>query len=139
MGYAEYIRVLLRPVGIYAFVPGNIGNGEIESIGTALDDCEAVGEDGAREALVPTAEDWGLALREALFAKRPAAPTLELRRAAILALLQISGDGFTTESINRALSGCGIQAVVAETEQNGRAGTQQAFLPSMRARRTNIS
>lgn len=75
MGYAEYIRVLLRPVGIYAFVPGNIGNGEIESIGTALDDCEAVVEEGEREALVPTAEDWGLALREALFAKRPAAPT----------------------------------------------------------------
>ena len=135
MGYAEYIRVLLRPVGIYAFVPGNIGNGEIESIGTALDDCEAVVEEGEREALVPTAEDWGLALREALFAKRPAAPTLELRRAAILALLQISGDGFTTESINRALSGCGIRAVVAETEQNGRvrvtfpntAGIPEAF------------
>ena len=120
MGYAEYIRGLLRPVGIYTFAPGSIGNGEIESIGAALDGCEAAVEESEREVLVPTAKDWGLALREVLFAKKPAAPTLELRRAAILALLQISGDGFTIESINRALSGCGIRAVVAETGQSGR-------------------
>ena len=113
MGYAEYIRGLLRPVGIYTFAPGSIGNGEIESIGAALDGCEAAAEESEREVLVPTAKDWGLALREVLFAKKPAAPTLELRRSAILALLQISGDGFTIESINRALSGCGIRAVVA--------------------------
>ena len=81
---------------------------------------EAAAEESEREVLVPTAKDWGLALREVLFAKKPAAPTLELRRAAILALLQISGDGFTIESINRALSGCGIRAVVAETGQSGR-------------------
>lgn len=120
MGYAEYIRGLLRPVGIYTFAPGSIGNGEIESIGAVLDGCEAAAEESEREVLVPTAKDWGLALREVLFAKKPAAPTLELRRAAILALLQISGDGFTIESINRALSGCGIRAVVAETGQSGR-------------------
>ena len=107
MGYAEYIRGLLRPVGIYTFAPGSIGNGEIESIGAVLDGCEAAAEESEREVLVPTAKDWGLA-------------TLELRRAAILALLQISGDGFTIESINRALSGCGIRAVVAETGQSGR-------------------
>ena len=85
MGYAEYIRGLLRPVGIYTFAPGSIGNGEIESIGAALDGCEAAAEESEREVLVPTAKDWGLALREVLFAKKPAAPTLELRRSAILA------------------------------------------------------
>ena len=78
MGYAEYIRGLLRPVGIYTFAPGSIGNGEIESIGAALDGCEAAVEESEREVLVPTAKDWGLALREELFAKKPAAPTLEL-------------------------------------------------------------
>ncbi len=69
MGYAEYIRGLLRPVGIYTFAPGSIGNGEIESIGAALDGCEAAAEESEREVLVPTAKDWGLALREVLFAK----------------------------------------------------------------------
>ena len=76
MGYAEYIRGLLRPVGIYTFAPGSIGNGEIESIGAVLDGCEAAAEESEREVLVPTAKDWGLALREVLFAKKPAAPTL---------------------------------------------------------------
>ncbi len=60
MGYAEYIRGLLRPVGIYTFAPGSIGNGEIESIGAALDGCEAAAEESEREVLVPTAKDGAL-------------------------------------------------------------------------------
>lgn len=119
MAYALYLKNLLLPLGIYTFRKGSISGGEIESIGAALDGVEAAVEEEEREALVPTAEDWGLSLMESLFAKRPAAPTLELRRAAIAALTQISGDGFTTEAINRALSGCGIKAIVEETGTPG--------------------
>lgn len=119
MSYAVHLKNLLLPLGIYTFREGSISGSEIESIGAALDGVAAAIEEGEREALVPTAEDRGLAMMEALFAKKPAAPTLELRRAAIAALSQISGDGFTAEAINRALGGCGITASVAETEERG--------------------
>ena len=116
--YAAYIKTLLRPLGIYTFREGSISGSEIESIGAALDGCAAELEEGEREALVPTAQDWGLAQMEALFAKKPAAPSLELRRNAIAALTQIGGDDFTVTAINRAL-GSGVKAVVQETDMIG--------------------
>ncbi len=119
MSYASYLKNLLLPLGIYTFREGSLSGGEIESVGAALDGVAAAAAAAEREALVPTAEGCGLTMMEALFAKKPAAPTLELRREAIAALTQINGDGFTAEAINRALSGCGIRADVAETGELG--------------------
>ena len=119
MGYAAYLKELLAPLGVYTFREGSISGGEIESIGQALDTCADGLEEIEREMLVPTAKGRGLAKVESLFAKKPAAPTLELHRAAIEALLQINGDCFTKGAINRTLSGCGIVAEVQETEQPG--------------------
>ena len=119
MGYAQYLRDLLEPLGIYTFTDGSASGGAVEAAGAALDGVSAALEEAEREALVPTAEDWGLAQLEDLFAKHPVSPTLELRRAALCALLQIGGDDFTVEAINRALSGCGIKAEVAELEETG--------------------
>ena len=110
MGYAQYLRDLLEPLGIYTFTDGSVSGGAVEAAGAALDGVSAALEEAEREALVPTAEDWGLAQLEDLFAKHPVSPTLELRRAALCALLQIGGDDFTVEAINRALSGCGSPA-----------------------------
>ena len=120
MAYAAYLRDLLTPLGVYTFAEGSISGGEVESIGAGLDAAAAALEHSEREALLQTAQEEGLSLREALFAKRPAAPTPELRRAAIAALSQIGGDGFTVAAINRALRGCGITACVAETAEQGR-------------------
>ena len=119
MGYEIYLRQLLAPLGVYTFRPGSISGAEAASIGAALDSAAAALETAEREGIVPTAEDTGLALWEELFARRPAAPTLALRRAAIAALLQINGDCFTQEAINRTLSGCGVTAHVAETDTKG--------------------
>ena len=119
MSYAAYLRNLLEPLGIYTFREGTVSGSEIASIGKALDGVEAVLEEGEREALIPTAEDWGLSSIEVLFARRPASPTLALRREAIAALLQINGDCFTLEAINRTLRGCGVLAIVAETDEEG--------------------
>ena len=102
MAYAAYLRDLLTPLGVYTFAEGSISGGEVESIGAGLDAAAAALEHSERETLLQTAQEEGLSLREALFAKRPAAPTPELRRAAIAALSQIGGDGFTVAAINRA-------------------------------------
>ncbi len=119
MSYAAYIKTLLEPLGIYTFQEGSISGSEIESVGVALDGCAEELAEGEREALVPTAQTWGLEQMEALFAKKPAAPNLELRRKAIAALTQIGGDDFTVSAINRALSGCGVKATVEETGKIG--------------------
>ena len=60
MGYATYLEQLLAPLGIYTFHSGSISKSELESIGLMLDGCAAQMEETEREALVPTAEDWGL-------------------------------------------------------------------------------
>lgn len=119
MGYASYITELLRPLGIYTFRAGSVSGSEIESIGAALDECARDLAEKEREALVATAEAQGLAQMEALFAHRPAAGTVSERRAAIAALVQISGGDFTRAAIDRALRGCGIRAEVTETEEAG--------------------
>lgn len=119
MGYEAYLRQLLEPLGVYTFRPGSVSGAETASVGAALDAAAAALETAEREGIVPTAEDTGLARMESLFARRPAAPTLETRREAVAALLRINGDGFTREAINRTLSGCGVTAHVAETDTKG--------------------
>lgn len=119
MSYASHLRNLLQPLGIYTFREGSISGSEIESIGMLLDEVESALETAEKETLLPTAEEWGLSRRGALFARQPVAPNPELKRAALTALMQIGEDDFTQEALNRALSGCGIRATVTETEEQG--------------------
>ena len=42
-----------------------------------------------------------------------------LRRLAIASLLRVGGDGFTLEAVNQTISGCGVRAVAAETDEQG--------------------
>ena len=117
MSYAAYLRDLLRPIGIYALEEGTLSGAEVEALGDAFDQVEAQAETAQRESILATAEDQGLSRREALFARRPAAPTTELRRAAIAALMQIGADSFSPEAINSAITGCGIRAQALEMGQ----------------------
>lgn len=114
MGYGEYLRALLSPLGVYNLEEGSISGAELDALGACMDRAEAWTEYAEREGITATAEDEGLRRREALFARRPAAPTIELRRASIAALMQIGGDSFSPEAIDRAISGCGIRAKAVE-------------------------
>ena len=80
------------------------------------------------EAVTATAEDEGLRRREALFLRRPVATTVQERRDAIAALLQIDGDSLTPEAINRTISGCGINALALE---KGRFGYIRVIFPNV--------
>lgn len=114
MGYGEYLRELLGPLGIYALSKGSVSGAELDALGESLDRARAQAEYAERECVTATAEDEGLRRREALFARRPAAPTTALRRAAIASLMQIGGDSFSPEAIDRTISGCGIRARAVE-------------------------
>ena len=114
MSCAQYLRELLRPMGVYNLnAPFN--GGELDVQGAALDGVEKVLEEVWREADLTTAEDWGLEETARLFARRPVAGEPRALAAALAALLRIGGDSFTLDAINDTVSGCGIPARVEET------------------------
>ncbi len=115
----EHLCSLLRPLGIYRLEPESLSGAELWAAGVGLDGAAARLAHAEQESLLFTAEDEGLSLRERLFRRCPAAPDTPLRRAAIAALLQIGADCSTPAGIDRTLSGCGVHAVVEETEEYG--------------------
>ena len=119
MAYAEYLRSLLRPLGVYELSPTSYSGAQLEALGAGLDRIWDVLQENRQEALPVTAENWGLERYSALFRSRPAAPDTAALRAAICALLRISGDSFTLQALNQCLSGCGVTCAVTETGTPG--------------------
>lgn len=116
MSYAEYLKELLRPMGVYR-LEGSVNGAELESIGAALDAAQERLEDIHREADLTTAGREGLARVESLFSRRPVTEDTERLRAALAALLRVGGDSFTLKAINDNLTGCGLNAVASEGAQ----------------------
>lgn len=114
--YETYLKNLLAPLGVYDLQTGTLNEAELYALGQQLDQVQERMEHAEREALIATAEQEGLELREQLFSSRPAAETLIDRRSAIRALLQIDGDGLTPKAINSAILGCGIPAKAVEVD-----------------------
>lgn len=114
----EKLWELLLPLGVYSR-QGVYTAGELASEGEALDGVLAALEELEREVMLDTAEGQGLERLESLLTYRPVFYNQEGRRAALSALLRIGGDSFTVKALNDNLKGCGINAVVSETEERG--------------------
>lgn len=113
MSHGEYLRDVLRPLGVYDLnAPFN--GGELDAQGAALDGAMEYLEEVQREALLVTAESWGLENIARLLVRRPVADQPRQLAAALAALLRIGGDSFTLSAINDTISGCGIPAKVIE-------------------------
>ena len=76
--YEAHLRSLLSPLGIYDLEEHSASGAAVCALGTGLDTVSRRLEEIEREALTATAEGEGLARREALFARRPAAVTFRL-------------------------------------------------------------
>lgn len=113
MSHAQYLRDLLRPMGVYD-LEAPFNGGELDAQGEALDAVCARLELIWRESSLTTAEDWGLEKVASLFIRRPVASDPRKLAAALAALLRISGDSFTLAAINDTITGCGIPALVKE-------------------------
>jgi len=113
MRHAQYLRELLRPLGIYD-LEAPFNGGELDAQGKALDKIMAWLEEIQRESSLTTAESWGLENIAKLFVRRPVATQPRKLAAALAALLRIGGDSFTLAAINDTISGCGVPAVVKE-------------------------
>jgi len=119
MGYGDYLRDLLRPLGIYDLRSGSLSGSELDALGGALDAVSRQLDLAEQEIILSTAEDEGLSRREALFANAPVNTSPELRRRAIRALMGINGGSFTRLAVNDAIQGCGINAIVQEKDRFG--------------------
>ena len=133
MSHAQYLRDLLRPLGIYD-LEAPFNGGELDVQGGALDGVLERLEEVEREVCLDTAESWGLENAASLFTRRPVAGQPRQLAAALAALLRIGGDSFTLDAINDTITGCGIPALVRETGKGrvsvsfpGAAGVPQGF------------
>ena len=119
MGYYSYLCELLRPLRVYRLEENSLSGAELFAAGGGLDTAAEAIEKAGREGCLMTAEDEGLARRERLFSRIGVRTTPELRRLAIASLMRVGGDGFTLAAVNETISGCGVRAVAAETEEKG--------------------
>lgn len=115
MGYAAYLKDLLRPMRLYELDSGD-GAAELECEGEQLDAVFSALETAQRESIVASAEDTGLSAYEKILPFVPAYVTDRDRRRAIEALLRIDSRSFTPAAINDTVAGCGIRALVEETD-----------------------
>lgn len=127
MGYGEFLKDMLRPMGVYR-LEGSTNGGELEAVGAALDSCAAALAQTEREMLLITAAGEGLNKVEELLSRRPVTDDPIRRRAALAALLRIGGDSFTPAAINDNLAGCGLNAIATESV---RAGTLEVRFPEV--------
>lgn len=119
MGYAQYLRDLLRPLGVYDLSAGSFSGGELEALGAALDALWIIEQQNQRESVPATAEDEGLRRWESLFSHRAPAETPDARRNAIGGFLSIGGDSFTVDALRRCLAACGVACRLEETDTRG--------------------
>lgn len=119
MSSKERLWQLLMPLGPYCRQGAVYTDGELSGEGTALDGVSAALDELEREAMLDTAESYGLEEIEGLLIHRPVAQSKQARRAALSALLRIGGDSYTLSAINDNLKGCGLNAAVRETQEPG--------------------
>lgn len=115
MGYGDYLKELLRPLGLYDLDAGP-GGAELDALGAAMDALAARLASIEAEALVSTAGEEGLSRYEEILPYHPASPDLEQRRQAIMALLRIDDGAFTLPAIRDTIRGCGIECMVEESD-----------------------
>ena len=77
MGYCDYLKNLLRPLGIYDLSDRSLSASELEALGHGLDGAEAAIDYAERESALSTAEGEGLDRREAALATRLCFGTLQ--------------------------------------------------------------
>jgi hypothetical protein len=113
MGYCDYLRALLRPLGVYALEEGYSAL-ELQVIGRQLDALEVAATELERECFLATAEGEGLENWEALIPYRAFAATPESRRETTAALQRIDGGSFTPAALADTVRGSGLAALLRE-------------------------
>lgn len=116
MAYYEYLKKTLEPLGLYELETGP-GAEELKVIAAQLDRIFDCLEIVSRESIIFSAESYGIdryvELTPSLRASASAAGT----RNTLMALLRIRQGCFTPEALTGTVGGCGLPAVVEETDK----------------------
>lgn len=118
MSNSANMKELLRPMGVYKLEESFLG-AELDCLGSALDQVQDYLEGLQREMCLTTAQAEGVDKMASLFALRPVTQQSGQLAASLAALLRIGADSFTLSAINDAISGCGLNARVDETQEPG--------------------
>ena len=118
MSYADELVGLLLPLGVYTFSEGSFSLGELQALGAVLDEQELEQIRLQRESIAATAEEEGLDKLAALFRRFPEGLSVQAKRAAIAAYMQVGGDSFTPAALQRCLLACGAECLLEETGIN---------------------
>ncbi len=113
MGYTDYLKQMLAPLGLYELDNG-LGAEELAVIGTQMDAIFVALEEIRQEAFLATANDYGLTNFVEVLPFTPAFLTKEDERRAVMALLRIRGGCFTLPMLQDTVSGCGLKATIEE-------------------------
>lgn len=113
MGYTDYLKQILAPLGIYDLENG-LGAEELRVIGAQMDAVFTALEEARMEAFLVTASSYGLENFERALPFTPAWLTKEDERRAVMALLRIRGGCFTLPMLQDTVSGCGLKATIEE-------------------------
>lgn len=122
MAYADYLRELLRPLGVYDLSPASAAGAEAEALGAAMDDFFAFAAEKAGQMLLSTATEEGLSRMEALFPFPLGGGDFAARRKALTAFLQVNGDSFTPAALDFCLAACGTACRTDEMDGPGTVG-----------------
>ena len=115
MNHGQNLRDLLEPLGVYRW-EGSFQWGELQSEGAALDGVADALASLQQEMNLTTAQGEGLNRVLELLGRERDREDPESLRETLAALLRIGNGAFTLAAMNDALRGCGIPAVVEETE-----------------------
>lgn len=118
MSNGQYLKELLRPLGVYSLDNSFLG-AELECVGRRLDELQTHLERIQREMCLTTADGVGIDKIAALFSQRPVTDDMQQMARSLAALARIGRDSFTLSAINNTLEGCGVNASVSETAQPG--------------------
>ena len=115
MGYAEHLRKLLRPVGVYELRAESLSGGELEALGEAFDRLYGSITTDLQEALPITANGSGLLSYEELTGYPMLQLSVAQRRLALTGLLRMIHRGATEDSLTDAAAFTGVQPIFDES------------------------
>lgn len=115
MAYYEFLKRILEPLNLYDLNEG-VGAEELRVIGEQLDRIYDSLETLLRESNPASAETFGIERYRKLLSRIQTGASGVNARSALLALLRIRHGCFTKQALTDTVGGCGLPAVVSETD-----------------------
>ena len=124
MAYADHLRKLLAPLGVYELGPQSVSGALVEALGGTLDEVWQILQNGLRDAFPQTAQGEALAQWERALPIHGEGTTLQ-RRTGISHLLGQAEVSCSAAQLEAALAACGLEAGV-DVDGSGRARIRTA-------------